>query len=81
MEEAAVKSKVLDLNNPKDAREFITKALPKALGRKATHAFLADGRKIDLRKLSDSQAVQYAWELLPIYQAKYPDLVDINYEH
>lgn len=77
------KTKTLDLNIPKDARAFILEALPQALpnGAKATHAHLADGRTISLKTLSDSEAVQYAWELLPIYQAKFPELCRIDYEH
>lgn len=70
--------KSLDLNNPDDARTFINEALPEALPSKATYAILKDGSKIDLTKLSDSQAVQYAWELLPIYKAKFPELVEVD---
>ena len=73
----------LDLNNPTDAREFISKALPEALPDRATvdYFILVDGRKIDTKTLSDSEAVQYAWELLPIYQAAFPALCEITYEH
>lgn len=72
----------LDLNKPDDARKFILQALPECFdGIKVTHFTLEDGSKISTDKLSDSQAVQYAWELLPLYQAKFPELCDIQHEH
>lgn len=74
------KDKVLDLNIPADAREFILKAMKKVLPG-ITYFQLADGRKLSTKSLTDSEAVQYAFELLPIYQAKFPDLVNVTYEH
>jgi hypothetical protein len=71
----------LDLNNPKDAREFLMKALPEALPSRPTHAILEDGTKIDFKDMNDSQVVQYAWELLPIFKAAFPDNVNTQYEH
>lgn len=73
----------LDLNNPADARKFITEALPEALPNKAsaTEFILADGRTVQVKDLNDSEAVQYAWELLPIYRAAFPELVNTQYEH
>lgn len=79
-EGVGVKKEILDLNIPKDARKFITEALPDCLPSKPIFAILADGSKIDLKNLTDSQAVQYAWELLPFFQAKYPEQVNVEYE-
>lgn len=73
----------LDLNNPNDAREFIKDAMPKCFDdiSKITHFDLEDGTRISTKNLSDSQAVQYAWELLPIYQSRFPALVKTDMEH
>ena len=75
--------KQLDLNIPGDARRFIKEALPEAMPDKAnvTHFDLQDGTRVSVDSLTDSQAVQYAWEVLPIYQAAFPDLVDVHNEH
>lgn len=75
--------KSLDLNNPADAKRFLTEALPEALPNKANVSLviLADGRELKIADMSDSELVQYAWECLPIYKAAFPELVDTQYEH
>lgn len=73
--------KQLDLNNPTDAREFLTKALPEALPANIDHVILESGKKLYIKDMNDSEVVQYAFELLPIYQAAFPDQVDLQYEH
>lgn len=76
--------KTLDLNNPKDAREFIKEAVndcvEESTGSRFTYVILKSGVKKNINKLSDSEAVQYAFELLPIFQARHPDRCDIKYE-
>lgn len=74
-------SKQLDLNKPDDARIFLNEALPKALPSAATHAILESGKKLAFKDMNDSEVVQYAWELLPIYQAAFPELVNTQHEH
>lgn len=73
----------LDLENPEDAREFLTKALPEALPNQAgiDHVILESGRKLKISEMSDSEVVQYANELFPIYQAAFPDMTSVQYEH
>lgn len=79
-----MKNKTLDLNNPADAREFLNEAMPAAMKVAGTgditEIVLASGRKLKFEDMSDSECVQYAFELLPIYQAAFPDNVDIKYE-
>lgn len=72
----------LDLNIPDDARRFIEEALPQCFdGARPSYVVLEDGTEVDLDNLTDDQAVQYAWELLPIFQAAFPDNVAVELEH
>lgn len=74
--------KVLNLNDPNDARAFIKEAMPECLdGANIDYFDLKDGTRISTKNLTDSQAVQYAFELLPIYQAKFPEMVNVQMEH
>lgn len=71
----------LDLNNPADARIFIKDAMPLVFeGKEITHFDLQDGSRILVSDINDSQAIQYAWELLPLFQAKFPENVNVSYE-
>ncbi len=76
------KNIVLDLNKAKDARKFILEAMKVCFDGASIDFFdLKDGRRISTKNLSDSEAVQYAFELLPIYKAKFPNLVNVQTEH
>jgi hypothetical protein len=70
----------LHLNDPKDAREFLEKSLPEVVPGFCC-VRLESGRELFIKDMSDSEVVQYAIELLPIYQAKYPELVNETSEH
>jgi hypothetical protein len=80
-ERKKMKKTELDLNNPADARKFLKEALPQALPSTVNHVILQSGRKVRFDEMNDTEVVQYAWELLPIYKAKYPGLVNIHDEH
>lgn len=70
----------LMLNDPKDAREFLTEILPEIMpGFKCVR--LESGRQLLVKDMSDSEVVQYAIELLPIYKAKHPEFVNEVEEH
>lgn len=75
-----MKTKNLNLNEPADAREFLTKVMKKCLPGRLDYVVLASGRKLKVKDMTDSEAVQYAIELLPIYQKKFPHLVEIKQE-
>ncbi len=68
----------LDLNVPEQARKFLMEALPEALPSRATHVVLKDGRELAFEDMNDSEVVQYAWELLPIFQSAFPNNVDVH---
>jgi hypothetical protein len=77
--------KYLNIDIPEDARTFIREAVSGVTemlegGGKLTHLHLADGSVKDIGELDDSEACQYARELLPLYKAKYPDLVKEEHE-
>jgi len=76
-----IKDRTLDLNIPKDAKFFLKEALPIALGTGFTHVILADKTQLRVDDMNDEQLVQYAFQLLPIYQSKFPSLVNVSYEH
>ncbi len=74
--------KQLDLNKPADAKEFLLDALPEAMGdSKITYVVLKDGRNLMIKDMNDSELVQYAFELLPIFQAAFPEHVEVHNEH
>ena len=45
-----------------------------------TEVILASGRKLQIKDMTDSECLQYAIELLPIYQTAFPDKVEIHHE-
>ena len=70
----------LDINKVDDARKFLTHAMQEALPGFDTIHFV-DGSVKKVKDLSDEEAVRCAWDLLPIYQSKFPELVDIKRLH
>lgn len=74
--------KELNLNDPKDAKEFLLEALPEAMGDSSiTYVVLESGKKLMIKDMNDSELVQYAFELLPIFQAAFPENVELHNEH
>lgn len=77
-------SKTLDLNDPKEARVFLNEALPEAFKIAGipfiTHVILESGRELKFEDMNDSECVQYAFELLPIFQKAFPEQVELQYE-
>ena len=76
--------KTLDLNDPKDARFFLETQINVAMKQNGmpniTEVILASGRKLQIKDMTDSECLQYAIELLPIYQTAFPDKVEIHHE-
>lgn len=71
---------VLNLNFPADARKFLMESLPEAIPG-ITNVTLESGRKIDIKDMTDEEVVRYAWDLLPIYKAAFPEMVHVDREH
>ena len=78
------KVKHLNLNDPVDARYFLNTALNEAMNQgglpNITQVTLAGGRVLKIADMNDSEAVQYACELISIYEAAFPGSTEVHHE-
>lgn len=75
-----MKNKTLNLNDPVDALEFLTKAMPDVLPG-IDYVQYKDGIKKKFMDMNDQELVAAAIYCAPIFGAKYPDQTEIRYEH
>lgn len=66
----------LDLENPEHARAFLLEALPSAIDADINYVILEDGRQLFIKDMTDEECVQYAYQLLPLFEAQFPDQVN-----
>ena len=72
--------KNLDLNNPKDAKHFLLKVMPDVIGKPALEFTYSSGKTVQIKDMTDAQLVEAAMWCAPIFQAKYPNNIEIHNE-
>lgn len=72
--------KELNLNDPKDAKYFLTKVMPTVIKKPFSEFKYDTGKAVKIKDMTDDQLVEAALWCAPIFQAAHPEQIEINHE-